>query len=168
MYKDAGGFKFVFGTIYLYLAIFLSFIFFDRSYQSSWPETAINIFPSLVGFSLATFAIVLAIFGSENIAKLATKKDGQKVSPLAKLTALIVHAALVQITALIIAFGLKQDGMCKSTWSDCGWQSIPFYICENVDVRSEVYIFGLFLTIYGLLLIVSTLLAVFQTSKLTR
>lgn len=168
IYKDAGGLFYVIGTPYVYLAAILTYFLFDRSYTSDWPALALGIFPSLVGFSLATFAIVLALFGSENLAKLAAKRDGQKVSPLAKLTALIVHAALIQISALISAFGLKQNGLCALSWRDCGWQSVPRYICENLEVWKWFYVGGLFLAIYGLLLIVSTLLAVFQTSQMTR
>jgi len=168
IYKDAGGFYFVVGTPYLYVAVALTYVLFDRSYASDWASLALGIFPSLIGFSLATFAIVLALFGSENLAKLATKRNGQKVSPLAKLTALIVHAALIQISALISAFGLKQNGICAISWADLGWRAVPKYICEEISFWSWLYIGGLFLTIYGLMLIVSTLLAVFQTSQMTR
>lgn len=168
IYRDAGGLFFVVGTPYIYFSAILTYLLFDRSYTSDWPALALGIFPSLVGFSLATFAIVLALFGSNNLEKLATKRDGQKVSPLAKLTALIVHAALIQISALITAFGLKQNGLCALSWLDCGWQRIPRYICEDLDFWRWLYVAGLFLTIYGLLLIVSTLLAVFQTSQMTR
>lgn len=168
IYRDAGGFKFVFGTAYLYVAIILSVILIDRNFQVDWPTMALGIFPSLIGFFLATFAIVLALFGSENLAKLATKRDGQRVSPLAKLTALIVHASLVQVLALITAFSLKQDGICSQKWGLCGWQSVVHTICEKVRFWEFFYQFGFFLTLYGLVLIVSTLLAVFQTSQLTR
>lgn len=129
---------------------------------------ALGMFPSLIGFFLATFAIVLALFGSENLAKLASKRDGQKISPLAKLTALIVHSSLVQVLALITAFSLKQDGICSHQWRLCGWQSVIRTVCEDVPFWETFYRIGFFLTLYGLVLIVSTLFAVFQTSQLTR
>lgn len=168
IYRDAGGFYFIVGTPYVYVAVALTYVLLDRSYTSDWASLALSIFPSLIGFSLATFAIVLALFGSDNLAKLAAKRNGQKVSPLAKLTALIVHAALIQISALISAFGLKQNGICAMSWVDIGWRSVPKYICEELTVWNWLYVGGLFLTIYGLMLIVSTLLAVFQTSQMTR
>ncbi len=168
IYRDAGGWLFIIGTPYIYLAAIFTYLLFDRSYQSDWPALALGMFPSLVGFSLATFAIVLALFGSENLSKLAAVREGQKVSPIAKLTALIVHAALVQVSALIAAFGLKQNGLCALPWKDCGWQSTMRFICEDLEIWNGIYVGGLFMTVYGLLLIVSTLLAVFQTSQMTR
>lgn len=168
IYRDAGGLIFVVGTPYIYLAGLLTYLLWDRTYQTDWPSMAIGIFPSLVGFSLATFAIVLALFGSENLAKLAAKKEGKRVSALARLTALIVHSSMVQVLALISAFGLKQNGLCVINWRNFGWEYALRYVCHDLEVWNWVYVGGLFMTLYGLLLIVSTLLAVFQTSQMTR
>ena len=82
IYRDAGGFYFIVGTPYVYVAATLTYILLDRTYTSDWASLALGIFPSLIGFSLATFAIVLALFGSENLAKLAARRNGHKVSPL--------------------------------------------------------------------------------------
>lgn len=168
IYRDAGGLRFVFGTGYLYSAALLYAVLLDRTFQVDWPAMAMGIFPSLLGFFLATFAIVLALFGSENLAKLAAKKEGQKVSSLAKLTALIVHSSLIQIFALIIAFSLKQKGLCSQPWRPCGWQGIISDLCEDFDPWNLFYRVGFFLTLYGLILVISTLLAIFQTSQITR
>lgn len=171
LYKDAGGAKFVFATPYLYAAMIFTFVFLDREFDSNWMEQARAMFPSLIGFSLATFAIVLALFGADNLSKLAKKNETSGTSPLSKLTALIVHASLVQLLALVFAFALDQVSICNGAVEQCGWKNIVFNACswsERLFIREISYSIGFFFTVYGLTLIVSTLLAVFQTSQLTK
>ncbi len=171
LYRDAGGAKFVFATPYLYFAALLTFLFLDRDFEEGWMELAQAMFPSLIGFSLATFAIVLALFGAENLSKLAKKKENAETSPLSKLTALVVHTSLVQLFALILSFALVQESICVGTVDECGWAHMVFDAClwvKKLHFWEISYSIGFFFTVYGLTLIASTLLAVFQTSQLTK
>ena len=168
IYRDAGGFRFVLATPYIYLALALCFLLYDRSQSTDWSMIAISVFPSLIGFSLATFAIVLALFGAERLQILSTPRQGQSASPISKLTALIVHSSLVQLSALLIAVSLKQNGICNTFQSESLVGQCIHSACLSLNPRDFFYVAGLFLTMYGLILIISTLLAVFQTSRISQ
>lgn len=166
MYFDCGGLGYVFRTPYIYLAALLTLLLADPSRDADWASLTIGMFPSILGFSLATFAIVLAILGENRVAKLSISRNSRP-SSLARLTALIVHTALIQAIALLIAFSLKQGGACRLRFNEELSAQIQ-NICEQMNLSGVIYYSGLFLTIYGLFLLISTLLAVYQTALLVK
>lgn len=165
MYAEAGGWKFAFGTPYIYISAFLTFLFYDWSGHNNWADLAIGMFPSLVGFSLASFAIVLALFGADRLAKLSIPRVPGQVSPLTKLTTIIVHTAATQVIALSLAFASKQKGLCEVK-EICGYQNFIYEVCRHTTFSAIVNVSGMFLTVYGMMLILSTLITMFQTSEL--
>lgn len=166
MYIDCGGARFIFGTPYFYLAAALAMLLADPTRKMDWASYAVGMFPSILGFSLATFAIVLAILGESRLAKLSVSGDSEP-SSLAQLTALIVHTALVQAAALLIAFSIKQEGACRVLIGFECFDRIR-QLCENAALSGIFYYSGLFLTVYGLFLLISTLLSVYQTATLVK
>lgn len=161
IYRDAGGLAFFCASPYLYVSVAISFLIVDRSLQSEWYEQVLGMFPSLIGFSLAAFAIVIAILGA-TLDLLIKPTEGETVSPLAKITALVVHTATIQLIALLIAFSLAQSGMCGVDWIRSGWTLLVHKLCTIEGIYSLLYRLGLLLSVYGIVLMISTLLTVYQ------
>jgi hypothetical protein len=64
-------------------------------------EAAMNVVPSLLGFSIGAMAIVLAFSGSKFFGVLAER--GREDSAYINLTAMFVHFSIVQSAAIIFA-----------------------------------------------------------------
>ena len=118
---------------------------------SDWATRAIDVIPSILGFSLGGYAIFLA-FGSPKFIRLISEKDTKK-SYYLKLNALFVHFILVQIISILLAVaGIAVIG------SDPGKiTSIIGYIVSSI---------GFLAFIYALLTALATAFELFRLARL--
>lgn len=105
-----GGWKALFKSYYLYLALFFSLGLMSLWCTKSWWEDAMSIVPNTLGFALGGYAILLAfgdekfrslISGSEKGTEYETVKT--KVSPFLLVNASFVHFILMLILSLLTA-----------------------------------------------------------------
>jgi hypothetical protein len=102
-WKAYGGFKALFTSYYLYMAITLTVIMAPAWLESAWYDTVLSVMPNVLGFSLGGYALLIAI-GDENFRSLISGEDEDGVtSPYMEVNASFVHFILMQILALILA-----------------------------------------------------------------
>ena len=88
--------KALFKSPYLYTAIVITFIFYPLWTKPYWWDVVINILPSIIGFSLGGYAILLS-FGNESFQKLISGiGENGSISPYMELSASFVHFLIVQ------------------------------------------------------------------------
>jgi hypothetical protein len=102
-WKNYGGVLALLKSLYFYLSIILTsacYPFWSREGVRS-ADLALDIIPSLMGFSLGGMAIVIAI--SNGTFMSAIKENGAETSLFIKINLLFFHFILVQAFALISA-----------------------------------------------------------------
>lgn len=100
-----GSLKDIIYTPYFHLAIFFSTVsVFLSENPSEWLRYAIEVVPSLLGFSLGGYAILIS-FGDQDFRKyLATKKvNGNNNSIFLILNGTFLHFIIMQVSALTIS-----------------------------------------------------------------
>ena len=102
-WKAYGGFKALFTSAYLYLAIVASLLMAPAWINNSWHELVLSVMPSVLGFSLGGYALLLAI-GDENFRALISGEDEDgETSPYMEVNAAFVHFILMQLLSLLCA-----------------------------------------------------------------
>jgi hypothetical protein len=88
---------------YLHAAVVLTGVLWTRWTQPGWPDDVIAIVPSILGFSLGGYAMLLAFGDIKFIRVLTETEDDRTVSYFAALNASFVHFIVVQILAIVLA-----------------------------------------------------------------
>jgi hypothetical protein len=114
-WSDYGGLRALMGSSYLHIAVIFSIVSFPIWMNEGWWDTVISVVPSLAGFSLAAYAMLIA-FGNERFLRIITtpvpvegSSEKDRVGPSIYLTtgAAFVHFIIVQSVALLIALLCK-------------------------------------------------------------
>ncbi len=153
IYKSYGGFKAFVLSPYLWLSLFFTGIFFAGINQNEdWFSLPIKTIPPLTGFTFASFSLLFAIIDEDNrliLSQPDTDFGGRK--PILIVVSKIVHSVMMQLCALVAALLLHTKPIVLNVSQ------------ETIDMINSVATgFALFLFIYGLLLVVSVALTLFQ------
>ena len=153
LYRSYGGLKSLLRSEYFYLSLCVAGLCWRMAWDGTWSDLARNILPTLSGFTIAAYAIFFAVLDER--AREALRAPAEALdnrSPLLILASSISHAVVVQIAALILAiiFFAKPFPtiLCAEEWA----------IYTNIAYSSV----GLFLTIYGVMLILASILSIFR------
>lgn len=163
-WKAYGGFKALFSSAYLYFAIVLSILMAPAWLNNPWHELVLSIMPSVLGFSLGGYALLIAV-GDESFRALISGEDEDgEPSPYMEVNAAFVHFILMQILSLI--FGLFANAYYfKLEESPVLYQ----YISELNFPIGAIILIGNFIGyttfIYALLLAVAATLAILRMSS---
>ncbi len=114
-WKAYGGWKAVLTSPYLHGSVVLTVLFGHLWFDASWWTDAIASLPTMIGFAIGAYAIVLG-FGDERFRAILTQRRGGKTSPYVTISASLAHFIVVQLLALFSAFLAK---------------SLDFYLCDN-------------------------------------
>ncbi len=102
-WKIYGGWKALFASPYLHIAIFLLALTQHQWLSRGWWEQSLSILPNLLGFSLGGFAIFLGLGDEQFRAILAEKDQEEKYSAYTFVSATFVHFLLIQCLGIIFA-----------------------------------------------------------------
>lgn len=165
-----GGWKEILGSKYFILSLVLSFLLFPLWSKAYWWDLVLNMIPSIIGFSLAGYAILLT-FGNEEFLKLirgrVCEDNKDEVSPYMELSSTFFHFLLIQMIALFSALIFKSF-----------YIPIPEFIVMyaekinlNIDRVNEVFkyifwYFGFTIYIYSLSCLIAAINYVLATSEL--
>lgn len=106
-----GGWKALLGSVYLYAAVVITVVSVpfwktvDNSGGVPWAQAAVEIIPSILGFSMGGMAVMLAFSSSNFFKHLA--EDGNPKSLFAEVIANFFHFVLVQVVGLVLALLAK-------------------------------------------------------------
>ena len=109
-----GGLKALTTSPYLHLSFLATCLLWPLWTKPGWWETAISVSPSILGFSLAGYAIWLAL-GDEDFRRLLGESGSQgDISPFMKVNAAFVHFMFMQVLSLLLALFFKAYLGCTS------------------------------------------------------
>lgn len=101
-WRNYGGFAALLTSPFLHAALVMALVCALWPPSTSWAERTIAVIPSLLGLTLAGYAILLAI-GSEKFLKRLARPGNAKKSVLENLSTSFLHFVLVQAAALMLA-----------------------------------------------------------------
>lgn len=153
LYRNYGGWRSLVKSEYFWLALVLSGACWRIGVDEKWTDLARSILPTLAGFSIAAYAIFFAVLDerARNALRAPAPELGNR-SPLLILASSISHAVFIQISALLTAVVFPS-------------KPLPYVRDLGVanDITNLVASFiGLFLTIYGVVLVLAAVLSIFR------
>lgn len=161
-WEEYGRWKALGSSIYLWAALLLTIICYGLWSKEGWWEDIIAIIPSLIGFSLAAFAMLLA-FTNEQFLKVVTtplpgKTEGKsKASIYGSTAAAFVHFILVQFFALCAAL------ICKALTTPPTWLVGLMHKTGLTSIlRESVWFLAYWLFLYSVLSGIAATLRVFM------
>lgn len=164
LYREYGGIWSALRSGYLRCAVLGTFIAAFGKIDFEWSDVTTSVMPSITGFTIAAFALIFAVLSPEQI-KLLYPSENDEKSPLLGIMSSIVHAVVVQALSLILA------SMVKFTdWSGTFiYKIIISFPCLNNIIcflHKTIAVLGIFLTIYGLILVLAAVLSIFRMSSI--
>lgn len=153
LYQSYGGVAGLLKSEYFYVALFFTGLCWRLATNDAWADLAKSVLPTLSGFSIAAYAIFFAVLDESTRGALrAPSPDLGDRSPLLVIASAISHAVVVQIAGLMLAIVFSAKPLpTLSCMSD-------FYIATNAAFSAV----GLFVTIYGIILILASILSIFR------
>lgn len=97
-----GGRKSLMSSPYFHAAVLLSFLLSPFWSTPGWWDTVFSTIPSILGFSLGGYAILMAL-GDNEFQRLITGSKKEKQSPFMDLSVTFAHFIILQIISLIFA-----------------------------------------------------------------
>lgn len=162
VFEAYGGWKALWRSSYIRLSLALMIVSFQIANSKSWPDIVYNILPSILGFSIAAIAIVTVI-GDDGFRNSLSKifTINEKFSDIECLMASFVWFIFVQVSTIIYAIIFKSH-----PYDACNIFEKPH--CLDMNEYSDIVLsyFGTFLTIYSILLVLSSTLLMFQLFRL--
>lgn len=153
LYRNYGGWRSLVQSEYFWLALVLSAACWRIGVDEKWADLAKSILPTLAGFSIAAYAIFFAVLDerARNALRAPAEELGNR-SPLLILASSISHAVFIQILALLTAIVFPA-------------KPFPYISCFgkiNGAFSLLVSFGGLFLTVYGIVLVLAAVLSIFR------
>lgn len=102
-WKAYGGTPALAASPFLHAAILMTALCLPLWWSSDWWEKSITILPSVLGFSIAAFALMLGVGDEGFRRRLGVRRDGKQQSTLTSTSTSLLHFIIVQIVALSVA-----------------------------------------------------------------
>ncbi|WP_176036078.1 hypothetical protein [Brucella tritici] len=159
-----GGFRAMFASPFFGVAIIITGLSYSLWIEPKWIEKAENLIPSLLGFSLGTYAIIFSIVGGRIKGALRQVQAPHGVSYLEAINSIFFHFIFVQVCCLAWAF------LYQGTWLIdfvvLIEPSLPFARNGFIYVSLMGSFMGCFLLVYSILLMVAAAMAVYRLAIL--
>lgn len=157
-----GGWKALIRSFYAHSAILLTILFWGTWTKEGWWETVISVAPSIFGFSIGGYALLLA-FGDEKFQKLMANAEVRGSNAFIDLCSAFTHFVLMQFLALIIALGAKaffiEPPRWLGHWPDWIWNLIT-------AVRYIFWFCGELIFIYAILCGAAATMRIFRLAEM--
>jgi hypothetical protein len=153
VYESYGSWRSFITSGYTWTSIVFTCLAWRKATEGNWVETALAVLPTLAGFSIAAYAVYFSVLSeNERRALQAPDKALGGRSPLLVLASTVSHAVFVQVVAILLAIV---------------FQSKPLPTFEGFELwakvtNNSISFVGLFLTIYGITLILAAVFSIFR------
>ncbi|MHC6050652.1 hypothetical protein ACYT84_02585 [Ralstonia solanacearum] len=153
---------------YLHVSIVLTVILSHLWIRGGWWSDAIAALPTMIGFAIGAYAIVLG-FGDERFRAVIMLRRNGDTSPYVKISASLAHFIVVQIAALLAAFIGKGLNFGLNTRKGLG--ALIFAAVGNIDfvhdwIAPSGNFIGFVLFIYAIATAMATAMAIFRLTTL--
>lgn len=133
---------------YVHVSLFMGVLMNPLWRYVDWSSLVMATTPSILGFSLAGYAVWLALGDDRFKEVLSGKEKSSENSPFMQVSAAFVHFIMLQMLALLSALGFK-------TFRLAGISGVVYHICS---------FFGFVVFLYSLLCALAATFAVFRVS----
>jgi len=106
-FRAYGGWSAIFGSPLFWAAAIITSLNYSQWAESKWIETTETLVPSLLGFSLGTYAILFSLINSRLKSALRNVPSGHGPSWLEVINATFFHFIFVQVISLTWAFAFQ-------------------------------------------------------------
>jgi hypothetical protein len=165
-YFDAyGGWRAIWGSPLFHLSVIVGFSAHAYWVSAKWVDLTFSLIPSLLGFSLGTYAILFSLITNRMRKALRAVKNSRGISYLEEINATFFHFIFMQTAILFYAFlfgGLKIDG-----FSSYVAKVAPIYEILVWPVCSILSAVGMILLVYAVSLVVGAALTVYRLALIT-
>ncbi|MCL9825236.1 hypothetical protein [Ralstonia solanacearum] len=150
------------------MSIVLTVILSHLWIRGGWWSDAIAALPTMIGFAIGAYAIVLG-FGDERFRAVIMLRRNGDTSPYVKISASLAHFIVVQIAALLAAFIGKGLNFGLNTRKGLG--ALIFAAVGNIDfvhdwIAPSGNFIGFVLFIYAIATAMATAMAIFRLTTL--
>lgn len=153
LYFEYGGLLSAVRSGYALVALACSCLAWRHIATEAWASMAVDALPSIIGFSIAAYALLFSLLDTESRKLLRSPSPALNGrSPLMALASAIPHALVIQTLGFLIAVI---------------YQSKPFPTLPNWSTASQltnwaISCVGLFLFLYGIILVLGASLSIFK------
>lgn len=164
-WRNYGGFKALLTSCYFWAAVLVSIVMFGAWKNTSWSDWSIGILPSMMGFSLGSYAVLLA-FGNDKFLKIAAVAKTERCSAYEGLNATFTHFIVVQVAGLLYALVIKSESLKWARSYVYSWLNSVCLEWVGSYVARVVNGVGIFLMVYAIFLGLAATMALLRFSKL--
>lgn len=159
-FRAYGGWSGVFGSPLFVASLVIAAASYRQWLSPKWTSIAYDLLPSLLGFSLGTYALLFSLITARVKAALRAVRNDDAISALEQVNATFFHYIFVQVLALVWALAFDGNIIFDlATWArdECPRAWIAFLV-----LRASGSFIGFVLTIYSVTLIVGAALAIYR------
>ncbi|WP_158660200.1 hypothetical protein [Niveispirillum cyanobacteriorum] len=133
--------------------------------DQKWVDIPLSLLPNLLGFSLGAYALIFSLTNERLLAALHTPTSDGSPTHLGAINATFFHFILMQTIAIIYALANKSTLIIDAVIL------LPFS-CEFKKTTTNVLssaagLFGYFLTVYAIVLLIGAAIAVYRMTTLS-
>jgi len=164
-FRGYGGWGAVFGSPIFLISLAVTGVSYSNWIEAKWVSKSFDMIPSLLGFSLGTYAILFSLMTGRLKRALKAVKNSQGVNYLEEINATFFHFIFVQILCLMWAFLF--DG---SVLYDTAQFMVSYYSGSMTIFRVAMLtgsFIGYLLLVYSFLLMLAAALAVYRIASIT-
>lgn len=164
-FRAYGGWYSLFNSPIFVLSLFITLLNYANWIEPNWVDRTFSMIPSMLGFSLGTYAILFSLMTGRLKRTLKLVKNDRDCSYLDEINATFFHFIFVQTISLVWAF-LYDGTFVLDTFE---WLAIRYNYMSSlfVYVASIGSFIGHFLLIYSFLLILAAALAIYRIASIT-
>ncbi|WP_379921752.1 hypothetical protein [Erythrobacter sp. R86502] len=159
-FRSYGGWKSVLGSPLFVAAVLITAVSYRQWLAPEWTEAAYSLLPSLLGFSLGTYALLFSLITARVKGAMRAIKNDEAISLLEQVNATFFHYIFVQVVGLVWAFLFSGNLFFDvATWlrpqAELVW-------CAFSLMRTLGSFFGFLLMVYSVTLIVAAAMAIYR------
>jgi hypothetical protein len=167
-WKQYGGMNAVAQSPYFHLALSIAILNFISD-KAGWAEKSFSLLPSLIGLTLAGYAVMLSVVSDKILALLSKRKEPDAISNFENFNTTFFHFVFVQSVALFFASaGGAVNGFSLPTWlaNNVLREDLSgFLFLANKAGYLAFNFLGSLLLYYSITLILATLLAIYRIAN---
>lgn len=165
-YFDAyGGWRAIWGSPLFLLSVFVGFAAHSYWVSPKWVDLTFSLIPSLLGFSLGTYAILFSLITNRMRKALRAVKNSRGISYLEEINATFFHFIFMQTA--IIFYAILFGGLKVDFFSRYIAKVAPAYEMLVWPICSLLSAFGMILLVYAVSLVVGAALTVYRLALIT-
>jgi hypothetical protein len=153
VYESYGGWRSLIKSGYVWTSVVFTGLGWRTTVSGKWVDFALPILPSLAGFAIAAYAVYFAVLTEEDRRRLLrpnSRLGGRR--PFLVLVSGVSHAVFVQILGILVAIV---------------YIAKPFPTLSGLEIEAKYFNIvlssaGLFFTVYGIILILGSVLSLFR------